>query len=570
MVLPMITKYIIILCDKTKTVADTQFLLFGWSPKSKEQLFLLLAISWLGIVIIRQGLAYLRSFLMVKSSTLAVNRMECDVFNRLLWQSQTFIRSENTGNILTVINGDTALVKNFITGTVPGIIESLLAFVFASVMIWQMSPYLVLAAYLFVIPLYIMSKRMGRIFYKWYHFVRDSSAELSMVTQENINGIRIVKAYAQEEQEKKKFAKKNEAFRYHAINYMVIYCKEYIPSTIIAHLPNLTLTFLCALFVLLANRGETAPSLTMSVAEFVAIAGYVGYVIAPFSNASSWLNAAQQAITSADKVFRFLNIGSTIASKPNAQDIDTSNVHLTFENVTFTSESKTVLKNINIDLPQGKTLGVMGATGSGKSILSQVMARFYDPTEGSVKINGIDVKDLKLETVRKCYSPVMQDVFLFSDTIGKNIAFGKPDATYEDVIKAAKVAQAHDFISKTPDEYDTIVGERGMGLSGGQKQRISIARALLYNAPIIVFDDATSALDMETEQELYKALKKDHSHQSRVIIAHRISSVKDCDEIIMLDHGEIIERGTHDELVALKGRYYEIYREQYSTVLEAL
>ncbi len=468
MTLPMITKYIIILCDKTKTVSDTQFSLFGWSPESKEQLFLLLAIAWIGIVIIRQGLAYLRSYLMAKSSTLAVNKMCADVFERLLWQSQSFLRQENTGNILTIINGDTTLIKNYITGTVPAIIESLLGFVFASVMIWQMSPYLVLAAYVFVVPLFIVSRRMGKIFYKWYHFVRDSSAELSMVTQENINGIRIVKAYAQEEQEKKKFAEKNEAYRFHAINYMVVYCKEFIPATIISHLPNLVLTFLAALFALLMNKGVTAPSLTMTVAEFVAIAGYVGYILGPFTNASSWLNVTQQAITSAEKVFRFLNIGSTISAKPDATDIDTENVHLTLENVSFTSEKKTVLKNINIDLPQGKTLGIMGATGSGKTILTQIMSRFYDPTEGAVKLNGVDVRDLKLETVRGCFAPVIQDVFLFSDTIKKNIAFGIPDATFEDVINSAKVAQAHGFISQMPDEYDTIVGERGMGLSGGQ------------------------------------------------------------------------------------------------------
>lgn len=556
MLLPQITKHI-----TDSVILDAHFSFFGWSPKSKEQLFLVLASVWLLIVIIRQGIAYLRSYLMTKASVKAVCKMREDIFDKLLWQSVSFIQKENTGNILTILNGDVELIKNFFIGTVPTILEALFGFIFASIMIWQMSPFMVLAAYIFTIPLFIISKRMSKIFFKWYHYVRESSADLSMVTQENLNGIRIVKAYAQEEQEKKKFAEKNEGFRYHAINYMVYWCREFIPFTIISLLPNIFLTLVNALLVI---NGK------MTIAEFIAVAGYIGYILIPFTQTNHWINVAQQAATSAEKVFKVLNIGSTIASKPNAEKPDISKVDLKLKNVCFTHEGKKILDDITIDLPQGKTLGIIGTTGSGKTMLTNIMARFFDVTSGEVTVNGINVKDMDLTTLRSCFSPVLQDVFLFSDTIAKNIAFGRPDATYEDVLKCAEVAQAHSFISKMPDEYDTIVGERGMGLSGGQKQRISIARALLYNSPILIFDDATSALDMETEQLLYKSLKEKYSKQSRIIIAHRISSVKDCDEIIVLEKGVIVERGTHQELVDIKGRYYEIFKEQYSTALEAM
>ena len=565
MILPQIQKTII-----DSVIGDAPFSILGYTPESDDGLFLFLALAWLLVVVVRQALGYLRSYMMAKSSIKAVCVMREDVFSRVLWQSQSFLRKENTGNILTVVNGDTEVIKNFFTGTVPGIIESVFGFFFASVMIWRMSPVMVFTAYLFTVPLFIISKKFSKVFYKWYHFVRESSADLSMVTQENLNGIRIVKAYAQEEQEKKKFAEKNEAFRYHAINYMVVWAKHYVPFGIISHLPNIVLTAMAALLVINGHTHFMFANQAMSVAEFVAIGGYVGYILVPFQQMNNWLNAAQQATTSAEKVFRMLNTGSTIANKENAEKPDVSSVHLTLDHVGFSSENKRVLTDINIDLPQGKTLGIMGTTGSGKTMITQIMSRFFDATEGSVSVNGVDVRDMDLTTLRSCFAPVLQDVFLFSDTIAKNIAFGHPEATYDDVRRCAEVAQAHDFILETPDGYDTIVGERGMGLSGGQKQRISIARALLYNAPVLIFDDATSALDMETEQELYKALKEHYSDRSRVIIAHRVSSVKDCDEIIMLEKGRIVERGTHDELVALKGKYYEIYKEQYSTVLEAV
>ena len=229
-----------------------------------------------------------------------------------------------------------------------------------------------------------------------------------------------------------------------------------------------------------------------------------------------------------------------------------------------------VLSDVCIDLPLGKHLGVMGKTGSGKTILANVMMRFYDPTSGKVTLDGVNEKDMRLGDVRRAFSPVMQDVFLFSETVEKNIAFYDETASHERVEWAAQTAQAADFINNLQEGYQSIIGERGVGLSGGQKQRISIARALLKNAPIIILDDASSALDMETEQALAESMRRELQGHTVVTIAHRVSSVKDCDEIIYLENGVIVERGTHEELLGLKGRYYEIYKEQYGELTSAI
>jgi len=239
-----------------------------------------------------------------------------------------------------------------------------------------------------------------------------------------------------------------------------------------------------------------------------------------------------------------------------------------FENVSFRYKENPILFNININAPAGKTIGIMGATGSGKTSIINLIGRLYDVTCGRVLVDGVDVRDWKLSALRSQIGIVMQDTFLFSDTIEGNILYGNPDASREDVIRAAKIAEAHDFIMEMPQGYDTIVGERGVGLSGGQKQRIAIARAIVKNPKILIMDDCTSAVDMETEYEIQKALKKIMKGRTTFIIAHRVSSVKDADEIIFLDNGRIVERGKHEELLALRGRYYELYMQQYKDLDE--
>jgi ATP-binding cassette subfamily B protein len=220
---------------------------------------------------------------------------------------------------------------------------------------------------------------------------------------------------------------------------------------------------------------------------------------------------------------------------------------------------------VSLDLPQGKSLGVVGVTGSGKTMLCNLLCRFVDPNNGEISVNGINYRDVELSSLRQSVSYVPQDIFLFSETIERNVALYAPDTPFERVQECCRIAQADDFITAMPEGYETIIGERGVGLSGGQRQRLSIARAILKDSPVMIFDDSSSALDTETEKRLLHALYTDLAHKTKVIVAHKISSVKDCDEIIVLDQGRIVERGTHEELLRLAGRYAEIYTEQLSS-----
>lgn len=301
----------------------------------------------------------------------------------------------------------------------------------------------------------------------------------------------------------------------------------------------------------------------ISLGTLVAFNNYLWMLINPMRMLGWVINVMEQAVSSGERVFNVLDTGSIVVDKENPYDPQEVQGHVRFEGVALHYGDHQALKNIDIDAPAGKTVAIMGATGAGKTSIINALNRFYDVSRGRVLVDGVDVRDWKTNTLRENIGIVMQDVFLFSATIEENIMYGKPDATREDVIKAAKIAAAHDFIMEMPQGYDTIVGERGMGLSGGQKQRIAIARAIIKNPKILIMDDCTSAVDMETEYAIQQALKDIMEGRTTFIIAHRISSVKDADEIIVLDDGQIVERGTHDQLVKQRGKYFEIYSQQY-------
>ncbi|WP_444875033.1 ABC transporter ATP-binding protein [Halobacillus sp. B23F22_1] len=277
------------------------------------------------------------------------------------------------------------------------------------------------------------------------------------------------------------------------------------------------------------------------------------------------INLFSQSKASGERLLEILEANEDIQEKENAIVQDRLRGHVTFDKVTltYTEDDDSALKDISFDAPPGTTIGLIGATGSGKTSITQLITRFYEPEKGRVLVDGHPVADYGLKTLRKNIGFVLQESFLFSTTIKENIAYGNPDATLDDVKAAAKRAQAHDFIMDMPEGYDTLLGERGMGLSGGQKQRIAIARAILIDPAILVLDDATSAVDMETEFQIQKALKEVMKGRTTFIIAHRISSLKHADEIIVLEEGSIVERGSHDELLQNGGPYQRIYEIQY-------
>lgn len=524
-------------------------------------LMLFIAVALLAQCIIRQGVNYIRSIMMERVSMQSVAKMREELMDKLLSQSDSFVRSQNSGNIMTIINGDPELVKNFFVSTIPQAFENTTAMIFGSIMMALISPWSLLAGYIMAPFIILLSRRAGKDIRSPILRIRDCSANISKCAQENIVGIRLVRALSREKEEIQKFDAVCDDALDAQKEYLKTWKKRFMPLGISGAMPYVLLNVMGFVLVML---GE------MSVGDFVATGGYLAYVTNFFNLISGWITQYQQAMTSGEKVFTFLEQGVRIKSIPEPVPLELPLKDITLTHASISVDNASILEDINISLPAGKRLGIMGRTGSGKTMLCNLIMRYYDPVHGNVTLNDTDMRLLDLAEVRKCFSPVMQDVFLFSETIARNIAFYKPDASMEEIIHAAKVAQAYEFIKELPDGFETVIGERGMGLSGGQKQRLSIARALLKDAPVLVLDDASSALDMETEQRLIAALNAEHKDKTVITVAHRIASVKECDEIIYLENGRIVERGTHDELLALGGRYYEVYKTQFGEIKEAV
>ena len=301
----------------------------------------------------------------------------------------------------------------------------------------------------------------------------------------------------------------------------------------------------------------------LSVEDIVAFVLYLSLFYAPVSGLASWLENLQQSLAGAERVTLILDTPSAIQDAENAQDIGKVEGAITFENVSFHYSNKVpVLKNISFSCKPGMMVALVGPTGVGKTTTTQLISRFYDPVEGRILIDGQDIKNVTLESLRHNISPVLQDTFLFNGTIAENIGYAKPDATQDEIEAAAMAANIHDDILSMPDKYETKVGERGLRLSGGQKQRVAIARAILRQSPIIVLDEATASVDVQTEKQIQKAIKNLAGKRTIVAIAHRLSTIREADMILVIHEGEIIERGTHEELLQLQGFYYQLQQAQ--------
>ncbi|MBU5468421.1 ABC transporter ATP-binding protein/permease [Virgibacillus sp. MSJ-26] len=385
--------------------------------------------------------------------------------------------------------------------------------------------------------------------------IRKSLGRLNTRVQENISGMHTVKSLSREDFEIDRFSNSNNNYRQDYLKTASIWSKYFPLMEFIGDF--------CAV-VLLAYGGFLVIDNQLALGELVAFFSLVWYIMGPLMNLGFVVNQFSQAKASGERLIEILDAKEDVREKENAIETPIKG-HVTFDNVTltYTENDDHALKNITFDAPPGKTIGLIGATGSGKTSITQLITRFYEPEEGQVLLDNRPVDEYKLKTLRRYIGFVLQESFLFSTSIRENITYGCPDVSEEQIIDAAKRAQAHDFIMEMPKGYDTMLGERGMGLSGGQKQRIAIARAICINPSVLILDDATSAVDMETEFKIQKALKEVMDGRTSFIIAHRISSLKHADEILVLDEGEIVERGTHDFLVSNNGPYQHIFDIQY-------
>lgn len=399
----------------------------------------------------------------------------------------------------------------------------------------------------------IMERKLGAV----YEEISEENAELNTVAEENLAGVRTVKAFAREKYEIEKFLNHNN--RYYELNMKQskVFVKYYPYFSVV--------TKILPLLTLLAG-GKIVIDGRMSLGQLAAMVEYSNNIVWPMEMLGWLTNSFSSAIASNRKLKKIYNEVPTIKEKENPIILDEVKGKITFDHVAYGKEGKHILRDVSFEVQPGETLGIMGETGSGKSTIINLMSRFYDADKGKICLDDVDIRDMKLSQVRESISQVMQDVFLFSNTIAENIKLGKKDYISEEEVEiASNNAQVSEFATKMKNKYNTVIGERGVGLSGGQKQRISIARAFAKKNPILILDDSTSALDMETEQQIQEALRK-LDGVTKVIIAHRISAVKNADEIIILKDGIIAERGKHQQLLEKHGLYYETYQSQYGDV----
>lgn len=527
----------------------------------KTELLMKYLLAFLGIGAGRAVFQYMKEYLFDVSSAGIAAKMRKNLFSHVQKLSMGYFDKSNTGELLARMKDDVDRVWDSLGFVGMLIIEGIIHVISVVVCMVRLSTHLTLVP-LAILPFigYIalkLEKQLGKV----YDDISEQNAQLNMVAQENLSGVRTVKAFAREDYEIKKFTKHNK--RYYDLNMEQA-------RILIKYDPNITFLTRLMLVLVLLLGGFLVITGSLSIGGLGAFMEYANNILWPIENLGWLSNSLASAIASNKKINKILEEVPEIKEPEQPLHPEELQGNLEFRDVSFELHGTQILDHINFEVKRGKTLGIMGMTGSGKTTIVNLIERFYDVEYGDVLLDGMNIKELPLEMVRRCSSVVMQDVFLFSDTIEENVRLGSRESMEADTVReAARVANANEFIERMNDQYDTVVGERGVGLSGGQKQRLSIARALAKPAPILILDDSTSALDMETEYQIQQELSAQEG-RSKIIIAHRISAVKNADEILVLDHGTIAERGTHEELMKRKGLYYSTYEAQYGDYHKAL
>ena len=481
-----------------------------------------------------------------------------NMYSKLQELDLDYYNKTRTGDIMARMTGDMDAVRHFVAWVIYNICENVTVFVFAIVsmfiinakftlLMFALTPLVAYCAYKF-------AKQANPIFFG----IREQFSKLNTVVQENISGNRVVKAFAKEDYEISKFEERNQGYM-DANMELANVAQKYL--SILNALSNMfTIVMILAGGIFVIND-----KLTMG--ELVMFNGLIWAINNPMNMVGWLINDAQRFIAAARKMKILVSEETKIKNPLDGINPEKLKGEIEFKNVSFEYDYEPVLKNINFKVKPGQRVAIFGQTGAGKSTIINLIERFYDATSGEILIDGVDIRKYDLQTLRKNISISMQDVFLFSNTIEENISYGVSEADSSKVAWAAEMADANNFIQKLSDSYETVVGERGVGLSGGQKQRITLARSIIKDPSILILDDTTSALDVETEAMIQNNLNTIYKGKTSFIIAHRISSIKDSDLILVLEDGSIIESGTHKELLDKKGHYYDVYKAQYGDYL---
>ncbi|MBU3156733.1 ABC transporter ATP-binding protein/permease [Clostridium estertheticum] len=512
------------------------------------------------VILLRSILRYVFLILLENMSQDSIFDIRNDIYSNLQKLDFDFFDKTSTGDIMNKMTGDIDAVRHFLAWVCYNVLENSFIFLFGIAIMFSINYKLTLILLMFTPPIAYFARKLAIDVKPTFFNVRQQFSKLNSVAQENISGNRVVKAFAKEEFEIGKFGKENDEFRKRNIDSAKVWGK---------YLPIIDSLSISLNIVIILVGGIMVINQSITIGNLVTFNAMIFTINNPMRMAGWLINDIQRFSASGEKIIELMNTKPKIKNSENQVEEDRIKGNIEFKNVNFNYGDEEVLENINLKVSPGQTIAIIGHTGSGKSTFVSLLCRFYECTKGEILIDGYDIKDFNLRRLRKNIAVAMQDIFLFSDTIEGNIAYGLPTASMDEVRWAASIAGADDFINKMEEGYDTIVGERGVGLSGGQKQRISLARALLKNPSIIILDDTTSSLDIQTENNIRHSLDKYFKDKTTFIIAHRISSVKNADMILVLNNGRIVERGTHSELLVKKGEYYNVYINQFGNFDDA-
>jgi subfamily B ATP-binding cassette protein MsbA len=506
------------------------------------------------VTILKGGAAYGRDYFMGYVGQKIVNDIRDQLYRHVESMSFSYFTKTPTGVIISRIINDVNLVQGAITKAPSSLIQGILTMAGLTAYIlylnWRLAVFSIIVLPLAGIALSKFSKR----FRKASTSMQEQIGVLTTHLHETIGGIRIVKAFGMEEYESRRFTEKNRDL----FNSLMSAIKTGAISHPVMEVISILGTSLVILFGLYAIVGGT-----MTVGDFFSFMAALVFFYRPLRDLNGVNNTIQDGVAAAKRIFEVLDTEPEIRDRKDAVAASRVFKTIEFRNLSFKYEDEPVLKDIDLAVPAGETIAIVGKSGGGKTTLVNLIPRFYDVTGGSILIDGRDIRDLSLESLRSLIAIVTQQTYLFNDTVRNNIAYGNTSRPFEDVVRAAQSAFAHDFVKALPEGYDTVIGESGVKLSGGQRQRIAIARALLKDAPVLILDEATSSLDTQSEREVQKALDTLMTGRTSFVIAHRLSTVRNADRIIVLKDGKIIEQGRHEELLARGGEYKNLYKQQF-------
>lgn len=504
------------------------------------------------MILLKNILFYFSKFVMVPVRNGVIRDMRNSIYQKIIELPFSYFSEERKGDIMSKMTNDLKEIEWTIMTSVEMLIRNPLTIIVYLITLIIMSPQLTIFVLILIPVSGVIIGTIGRSLKKTSRKAQDQMGTLLSKIEETLSGLRIIKAFTAEDFVFRNFFNHNETYN-NTMN--KVYRKNYLASPMSEFLGVLMITGIMYYggSLVLSNQGSLSPE------AFIGYIAVFSQIINPAKAFSTAIYNVQKGAASIDRINIILNAENTITEKEDAKSVSSFNQEIEFSDVSFAYEDTFVLKNINLKVKKGQTIALVGQSGSGKSTLVDLVPRFYDISEGEVKLDGINIKDLKINDLRNLMGNVNQDPILFNDTIRNNISFGTENVTEDTIIESAKIANAHDFIIQTEKGYDTNIGDSGTKLSGGQRQRLSIARAVLKNPPIMILDEATSSLDTESEKAVQEAL--DHLMQNRtsIVIAHRLSTIKNADLICVMHKGEIIERGTHNELIKLDGNYKKLY-----------